>query len=1012
MPGCAVSEPVGGAGVLSLGKLAPGQQQYYLDTVARGAEEYYTGAKEAPGVWVGAGAGRLGLSGEVDAEVLGRVLEHVDPSGVYRLTASRSVPVVAGFDVTFCAPKSVSLLFALGPPEVSNEVRNAADAAMAASAGVLEQVACRVRRGRGGHTVVDGDGFVGAAFRHRTSRAGDPHLHTHVVIANLAHAPSDGRWTALDGRPLYLWLSPVGHLYETHLRWELTRRLGVEWGPVRNGIADVAGISRPVLREFSTRRREIEAHLDEHGQHSARAAQYATYATRRAKDTSIDAEGLVPGWKARAAALGLDAGALAAVLDRGVVVEPPTPGSAEADRLYRWLAGPEGLTARASTFGEREVIKAICNALPAGGSVDRVLDLADGFLRSDHVLAVGLDRGTATIRRADGVLIAARTDEIRWTTPEMLEIEARIVTAALDRQTSGVGVAVPGAVEAGITAGRSLSVEQQAMVRTICGSGDGIDIVEGVAGAGKTYALAAARLAWDASGHRVIGCSLAARAARQLQDDAGIPAATIDRLVGDLDRNNGPGIDSRTVIVVDEAAMVGTRKLARLLGRAEAARAKVVLVGDPCQLPEIDAGGAFRSLQQRLGASRLTQNRRQTQTWERAALAELRAGDTDSAVDAYLRHQRIHQAPTNDKARELLVEHWASARGAGEDGLMVAARLADVDDLNRRARRVLRARGRLGPDQIVLAGRAFAQGDDILALRNDYRLGLLNGTRATIDRIDSDRRHIVAVTNRDEPLVIPFEYATKGHLTHGYATTIHKAQGTTVDRCFVLVDDSADREHGYTAVSRGRYGNDLFVVAADRRTEERHAAEMQPDPLDGLRAAVRRSSAQRFALDELQAGSGSRLERFGRERDLLRARLSQRPPDPARDVRRLTEQRRQIQHYRDGARGGRDVAQQDLDRLGPIGRRTHPARRREIEDRIAGCDAEIVRDDVKLADLDRQLEAHAPVVAARSTWERQHGVELQRLHDLDRTIELIERLDHVATRGLNRGVERSLGVEL
>jgi hypothetical protein len=126
-----------------------------------------------------------------------------------------------------------------------------------------------------------------------------------------------------------------------------------------------------VLREFSTRRREIEAHLDEHGQHRARAAQYATYSTRRAKDTSIDAEGLVPGWKARAAALGLDAGALAAVLDRGVVVEPPTPGSAEADRLYRWLAGPEGLTARASTFGEREVIKAICNALPAGGSVDR-----------------------------------------------------------------------------------------------------------------------------------------------------------------------------------------------------------------------------------------------------------------------------------------------------------------------------------------------------------------------------------------------------------------------------------------------------------------------------------------------------------------------------------------------------------------------------------------------------------------------------------------------------------------
>jgi conjugative relaxase-like TrwC/TraI family protein len=997
--------------VLSLGKLGPGQQQYYLDTVARGLEEYYTGAREAPGVWVGSGSARRGLAGEVDAEALGRVLEHVDPSGVYRLTAARSVPVVAGFDVTFCAPKSVSLLFALGAPGVSNEVRNAADAAMAGSLGVLERVACRVRRGQGGHSVVDGDGFVAAAFRHRTSRAGDPHLHTHVVIANLAHAPSDGRWTALDGRPLYSWLSPVGHLYEAHLRWELTRRLGVGWGPVRNGIADVAGITRPVLREFSTRRREIEAHLEEHGQHGARAAQYATYATRRAKDASIDAEGLVPGWRARAAALGLDSEALAAVLDRGVV-EPPAPGSRGAERLYQWLASAEGLTARASTFGEREVIKAICNALPAGGSVDRGFDLADGFLRSDHVLAVRLDRGTATIRRTDGVVIPARTDEIRWTTPEMLEIESRIVTSALHRRSTGIGVATPAAIDAAVAARRSLSVEQQVMVQTICGSGDGIEIVEGVAGAGKTFALAAARRAWDASGYRVIGCALAARAARQLQDDAGIPAATLDRLLGDLDRTTAAGLDGRTVIVVDEAAMVGTRKLDRLLGRAEAARAKVVLVGDPCQLPEIDAGGAFRSLQHRLGASRLIENRRQTQTWERKALAELRAGDTDSAVDAYLQHQRIHQAPTNDKARELLVEQWMSARVVGEAGLMVAGRLADVDDLNRRARTVLRARGGLGADRVVLAGRAFATGDDILALRNDYRLGLLNGTRAAIDRIDIARRHIVARTDNDQRLVIPFEYVTDGHLTHGYATTIHKAQGATVDRCFVLVDDTASREHAYTAVSRGRHGNDLFVVAADRRSEERHAAEVQPHPLDSLRAAVQRSSAQRFALDQLQAGNTSQLEQLRRERDLLRTRLRHRPPDPSWDVRTLTEERQHEQLNRDRARRRRDNARQYLDRLGLIGRRTHPARRREIEDRIARCDAEIVRHDVNLADLDRQLEAHAPAVAARTTWERQHGVELQRLHDLDRNIELIERLDHVATRRLERGAERSLGIQL
>jgi hypothetical protein len=172
------------------------------------------------------------------------------------------------------------------------------------------------------------------------------------------------------------------------------------------------------------------------------------------------------------------------------------------------------------------------------------------------------------------------------------------------------------------------------------------------------------------------------------------------------------------------------------------------------------------------------------------------------------------------------------------------------------------------------------------------------------------------------------------------------------------------------------------------------------------------AAAQRFAFDELQAGSTAHFDRLRRERELLRARLSQRPPDPSSDVRTLTEERQHERQDRDGACRRRNDAQQDLDRLGPIGKHTHRAMRREIEDRIARFDAEIVRHDIKLADLDRQLEAHAPAVTARATWARQHSVELQRLHDLDRNIELIERLDQVATRSLQRGLEPGLGLEL
>ena len=1001
---------VAAVGMLSLGKLAPGQQQYYLDTVARGAEEYYTGAKEAPGQWVGAGSARLGLDGEVDAVELGRVLEHVDPkTGTYRLTGSRSVPVVAGFDATFNAPKSVSLLFALGVPEVSNQVRNAHDAAQRAALDVLERAACRVRRGQGGHDVGDGDGFVAAAFRHRTSRAGDPHLHTHVVIANLAHAPSDDRWTALDARPVYSWLAPVGHLYEAQLRWELTHRLGVEWGPVRNGIADVAGIPIPVLREFSTRRREIEAHLEEHGQHSGRAAQVAAYATRTAKDTSIEAEGLLPDWRRRAESLGFDGPALTRMLDRVRANEPPLPGSAEAAELYQWLASPEGLTARASTFGEREVIKAICNTLPGGGRVEDVLDLVEGFLRSEHVLAISVDRDAATIRLRDGRVVAARTAEQRFTTPEMLEIELAVVDSGIFRQATHCAVANPAAVEAAVAAAATLSTEQDHMVRTICSSGDGIEVVEGVAGAGKTFALAAARAAWEASGYRVIGCSLAARAAKHLQDDGGLPATTIDRLLTQVARTPfAPG----TVVVVDEAAMVGTRKLARLLDHAEHSDAKVVLVGDPCQLPEIDAGGAFRGLRSRLGASLLTDNRRQTEPWERDALADLRAGDPDRAVDAYLAHDRVHQATTDNEARGLLIEEWMNARVDGEDVLMVASRLVDVDDLNGRARRTLQDEGYLGPDQIYIGRHAFAEGDEVLALRNDYQLGVLNGTRAVIDRIDVGRQHLVIVTDSNDRREVPFEYAANGHLAHGYATTVHKAQGATVDRCLVLVDDTGSREHAYTALSRGRYGNDLFVVTDDQRVEERHAEELHPDPLDALRAVIRRSTSKRLALDDLDVPQTPTLDELRTQQRQLRAQLGPAPADPGRDIRRLTEDRGRAEYSREDAERRLRIAKHDLDKLGPIGRHTHRAKRQEIDQRITNFNAEIDRADSKLHALDGQLTELAPALHERTAWVRDHGTELDRLDLLDRQIDMMQRLDHAVSRSIDRGLERSRGIEL
>src|SRR3954464_10657751 len=223
--------------MLSLAKLGAGGVDYLERMVARGVEEYYTLGKEAPGQWLGDSAARLGLGGEVDVVAFRRVLAHAHPDDGVLLTEGKSTPKVPGFDATFCAPKSVSLLFALGPGETSNEVRNAHDTALRAAFDVL-QAQARGRRDRDGVRLVDGHGLVGAAYRHRTSRAAEPHLHTHVVIPNLVYAPEDRRWSALDARPLYQWCKPVGCLYNAQLRYELTSRLGVRLG---RGVSGVGG---------------------------------------------------------------------------------------------------------------------------------------------------------------------------------------------------------------------------------------------------------------------------------------------------------------------------------------------------------------------------------------------------------------------------------------------------------------------------------------------------------------------------------------------------------------------------------------------------------------------------------------------------------------------------------------------------------------------------------------------------------------------------------------------------
>src|SRR4029450_10323141 len=262
----------------------------------------------------------------------------------------------------------------------------------------------------------------------------------------------------------------------------------------------------------------------------------------------------------------------------------------------------------------------------------------------------------------------------------------QLVASAVSRAGEQTAVVSHEAVRAALTAHSTAGEDQQAMVRDLCQGGAGVTVVVGRAGTGKTFALGAARHAWQVDGYRALATAPTGGAAVSLEAEGFEEVATCDRLLGDLDRGHEQ-LDSRTVLVVDEAGMVGSRKLTRLLEHAQQAHTKVVLVGDDRQLAPIDAGGGFRALRLRLGASELVENRRQQQAWEREALELIRSGLVEEAVAAYQAHDRVVAADSKPAATlALLTDWWTAWQQADHDPtqevIVLAARRTEVDRLN------------------------------------------------------------------------------------------------------------------------------------------------------------------------------------------------------------------------------------------------------------------------------------------------------------------------------------------
>jgi conjugative relaxase-like TrwC/TraI family protein len=848
--------------VADLAKLSVGREDYYVREVAHNREEYLSGHGESPGRWYGAGATALGQEGVASTEAFKRIFEGRHPDTGELLGSAHGKGAVPSWDLVLRPVKDVGVLYALGDERVNRAVMSAHHEGVAEAITYLDaQVG--TRRGHGGCEKVSGRGLVVVGFDHRTSRAGDPLPHTHLIIANRTQGP-DGRWTTLDGRDLYAHRRAADAIYRAAYQRSLTRSLGIAWGEAdRWGNRPITGMPAEVVRAFSKRNQQITGHLarlEEQGrQRTPALVRFAVHATRQAKRHEAP-ESVYERWRGEVRALGIDPDRLVARVCGWAREQDQAVSNLAVKLAFNRLAGPEGLTAGASTFARQDVVVALGGEL-ATVAPDQLQALTDRFL-AERAVAVIDDRAEPGTER-------------RWSTPDLLSVERALVAAAEARQGERAGVVAAELVRATLAAHPTIGDHQAGMVRDVCQRGDGVAVVEGRAGTGKTFALGVARHAWQTGGYRVLGCAPTGIATMSLEAEGFEETATCDRLLGELDRYGAREVlGDRSVLVVDEAGMVGSRKLARLLDHARSAKAKVVLVGDDRQLAAIDAGGGFRALRLRLGASELIENRRQLQAWERDALELVRGGLVDEAVDAYREHDRVVAAETKFELTLALVSDWWQAQqdAAGDpakEAVILAWQRGEVDRLNSICQQIMADHGRLGTERLQVGDRQLAVGDRVVCGRNALaRLGIANGTRGTVVALDLQRRTLTLRVDGEQArqVALPAWYLdgqqrwgwrpddTRRTVDLASATTGHKAQGLTRWRALVRLTGREDTNWLYVQLSRAKQATTIYTQVGPEpvASEVDDLPERElPDGYRQLAQAIGRDGSQQLALDTI-----------------------------------------------------------------------------------------------------------------------------------------------------------------
>lgn len=759
--------------MLSFTRIKPGAN---LGKTARYYEGYVVGKEspnspyrstdEPPGKWYGNLAKELGIDGknvfhgELENALLGKT-----PDGSKYLTNNKADNRKIGYDFVFSAPKSVSIAYALADEDLRKAISEAHEKAVKAAIDyAINECAFFTRSGKGGHIRENAKDIMFALFEHASNRANEPHLHTHCVLPNVTKS---GKSIDFDAKLTHV----IGTAYRVELSRELSKYFELERD---NQSFRIAGFDKSLEELLSKRAHQIAERADHTHFDSQKAKDIHQLATKEDKLENPRSKSFEFARQvANEVGFSLDS-----VLKREQTHEHAKERAFENAKKEIFSCFEH-----ASTISDHYMKRVIFQSFQCSNlSIEDVTKEIDRIKSDDRIVE----------------LYDEKSKSFRYTTKEMLDLEQQIKEFTKEASEK-VFMKHDDSIAKSVIESRTLSDEQKNAFR-VCTSECSIAVVEGTAGAGKSYMLDAVREYYEKSGVKVFGCALAGKAAAGLEESAKIKSMTIHSLISNIEKQN---IDIRdSVLVVDEAGMIGTKLAHRLFSLAKYANAKVVLVGDTRQLQPVDAGAPMRICKEHAEYAEMNQIRRQKNDLDKDMVLALKNGDANKALFIMKNRGYLHEHDTTKDIIKSVAEHVVSDLVNQKTSIALAARKKDVSLINETAREIAKQKGLISKDEKEFCDLKFSKNDRVVTLRNDKRFNVKNGETFTV--VDCEKDKLVLLRDSDKK-TITLNAKDYSAVSHAYCITVHKAQGVTVDRAHVLHDSlMSSRSLSYVACSRHR----------------------------------------------------------------------------------------------------------------------------------------------------------------------------------------------------------------